>query len=161
MFDIGAQELLVIVVVAILVIGPKDMPAALRTAGRWIGKVRRVSNHFRAGMETMIREAEMEEMEKKWQEQNRRVMEQHPEAELNAANGGGADMVPLAPREEAAPGDAATTDTAHTDTAHTDTAPASAEARAAETPVALPTTPAPDAAPAPMPTPAPGDQDKS
>ena len=49
MFDIGASELLVIVVVAILVIGPKDMPNAMRAAGRWIGKMRRMSNHFRAG----------------------------------------------------------------------------------------------------------------
>ena len=65
MFDIGATELLVIVIVAVIVIGPKDLPLALRTAGRWIGKIRRVSGHFRTGIETMIREAEMEEMEKK------------------------------------------------------------------------------------------------
>ncbi|TNE52420.1 MAG: twin-arginine translocase subunit TatB [Sphingomonadales bacterium] len=74
MFDIGASELLVIVIVAILVIGPKDMPLALRTAGRWIGKVRRVSGHFRAGVDAMIREAELEEMEKKWQAQNEAIM---------------------------------------------------------------------------------------
>ena len=57
MFDVGASELLLIVVLAIVVIGPKDLPLALRTAGRWIGKVRRISGHFRAGVETMIREA--------------------------------------------------------------------------------------------------------
>ena len=74
MFDIGAFELLVIVVVAVLVIGPKDMPLALRTAGRWIGKVRRISAHFRSGVDTMIREAELEEMEKKWQAQNEAIM---------------------------------------------------------------------------------------
>ena len=56
MFDIGAAELLVIAVVAILVIGPKDMPLALRTAGRWIGQIRRVSGHFRAGIDAMVRE---------------------------------------------------------------------------------------------------------
>lgn len=82
MFDIGATELLVIVIVAILVIGPKDMPMALRTAGRWIGKVRKVSNHFRSGIDAMIREAELEEMEKKWQEQNKKIMAEHPEAEM-------------------------------------------------------------------------------
>ena len=64
MFDIGASELLLTVIVAIVVIGPKDLPLALRTAGKWIGKVRRVSGHFRSGIENMIREAEMEEMEK-------------------------------------------------------------------------------------------------
>ena len=74
MFDIGASELLLTVIVAIVVIGPKDLPLALRTAGRWIGKIRRVSGHFRAGIETMIREAELEEMEQKWREQNARIM---------------------------------------------------------------------------------------
>ena len=78
MFGIDWQELLVIVIVAVLVIGPKDLPLALRTAGRWIAKVRRVSGHFRTGLETMIREAEMEEMEKKWAEQNRKIMAEHP-----------------------------------------------------------------------------------
>lgn len=78
MFDIGASELLLIVVIAIVAIGPKDLPLALRTAGRWIGKIRRVSGHFRAGVETMIREAELEEMEKKWREQNAAIMQAHP-----------------------------------------------------------------------------------
>lgn len=76
MFDLGAAELLVIVVVAIIVIGPKDMPMALRTAGRWIGKVRKVSSHFRSGLDAMVREAELEEMEKKWKEQNEAIMAQ-------------------------------------------------------------------------------------
>ena len=74
MFDIGASELLLTVIVAIVVIGPKDLPLALRTAGRWIGKIRRVSGHFRTGIETMIREAELEEMEQKWREQNAKIM---------------------------------------------------------------------------------------
>ncbi len=76
MFDLGAAELLVIVIVAIVVIGPKDMPAALRTAGRWIGKVRKVSTHFRTGLDAMVREAELEDMEKKWQAQNEAIMAQ-------------------------------------------------------------------------------------
>ncbi|GGD88394.1 hypothetical protein GCM10011515_05070 [Tsuneonella deserti] len=83
MFDIGASELLMIVIVAVVVIGPKDLPRALRTAGRWIGKVRRTSNHFRSGIEAMIREAEMEEMEKKWAEQNARIMAEHPPVDLS------------------------------------------------------------------------------
>lgn len=74
MFDIGAGELLVIVIVAILVIGPKEMPRALRTAGRWIGKVRRMSAHFRSGIDTMIREAELEDAEKEWRDRNARIM---------------------------------------------------------------------------------------
>ena len=82
MFDIGAGELLVIAIAAILVIGPKDMPMALRTAGRWIGQLRRMSNHFRSGIDAMIREAEMEEMEKKWQERNAQIMRAHPNEEM-------------------------------------------------------------------------------
>jgi sec-independent protein translocase protein TatB len=78
MFDLGAGELLIIVIVAVLVIGPKDIPLAMRTAGRWIGKIRRVSGHFRAGLDTMVREAEMEEMEKKWAAQNAKIMKEHP-----------------------------------------------------------------------------------
>jgi sec-independent protein translocase protein TatB len=78
MFDIGPTELLLIVVVAVIVIGPKDLPLALRTAGRWIGKVRKVSGQFRAGLDAMIREAELEEMETKWREQNEKIMREHP-----------------------------------------------------------------------------------
>ena len=78
MFDIGASELLLIVIVAIVVIGPKDLPKAMRLAGQWIAKVRRISGHFRTGIETMIREAELEEMEKKWREQNEAIMKEHP-----------------------------------------------------------------------------------
>lgn len=74
MFDIGAAELLVIIIVAVLVIGPKDMPLAMRTAGRWIGKVRKVSAHFRTGIDAMVREAELEDMEKKWKAQNEEIM---------------------------------------------------------------------------------------
>ncbi len=74
MFDIGAAELLVIIIVAVVVIGPKDLPLAMRVAGRWIGKLRRVSAHFRSGIDTMVREAELEDMEKKWKAQNEEIM---------------------------------------------------------------------------------------
>lgn len=87
MFDIGASELLVIVIVAVLVIGPKDMPLALRTAGRWIGKVRRVSAHFRTGFDAMVREAEMQDMEEKWRAQNARIMAENPSGEMMPISG--------------------------------------------------------------------------
>ena len=101
MFDIGATELLLIVVVAVIVIGPKDLPLALRTAGRWIGKMRRLSNHFRAGLDAMVREAEMEEMEKKWREQNERIMREHPADAPPEAERTGA--LPASPPAAAAP----------------------------------------------------------
>lgn len=80
MFDIAPSELLLVAVVALLVIGPKDLPLALRTGGQWLGKLRRMSNHFRAGVETMIREAELAEIEKEWRERNARIMAEHPDA---------------------------------------------------------------------------------
>jgi len=78
MFDIGWDEMLLTAFIAIIVIGPKDMPRALRTAGQWMGKIRRVSGHFRSGIETMIREAEIEEMETQWRDQNAAIMAAHP-----------------------------------------------------------------------------------
>ena len=78
MFDIGADELLLTAVVAIVVIGPKDMPRALRTAGRWVAKMRRMSSAFRSGIENVIREAELEEMEAEWRKQNAAIMADHP-----------------------------------------------------------------------------------
>src|SRR5687768_2785495 len=102
MFDIGPTELLLIVIVAVIVIGPKDLPLALRTAGKWIGKVRKVSGHFRAGLDAMIREAEMEEMEKKWREQNEKIMREHPAGGPPGTEQTGA--YPVAPADsEAAP----------------------------------------------------------
>ena len=101
MFDIGAAELLVIVIVAIIVIGPKELPLALRTAGRWIGKIRRVSTHFRTGLDAMIREAELEDMDRKWKEQNERIMAKYPSDQGIADSS--AEMEPLpAAREELA-----------------------------------------------------------
>jgi sec-independent protein translocase protein TatB len=97
MFDIGWDEMLLTAIVAIVVIGPKDLPRALRLAGQWIGKVRRVSGHFRAGVENMIREAEIEDMEAKWREQNEAIMREHPIASAEMALDGahaGAEPVP-------------------------------------------------------------------
>lgn len=84
MFDIGASEFLLIVIIAVFAVGPKEIPNAMRTAGRWIAKVRKVSGHFRSGIETMIREAELEEMEKEWRAQNAAIMEAHPPASATA-----------------------------------------------------------------------------
>ena len=93
MFDIGAAELLVIIIVAVVVIGPKDLPLAMRVAGRWIGKVRRISAQFRSGIDTMVREAELEDMEKKWKAQNEEIMRRS--AALTEAEARTADDAPV------------------------------------------------------------------
>ena len=97
MFDIGASELLVIVIVAVIVIGPKDLPVAMRTAGRWIGKMRKLSSQFRSGIDAMVREAELEEMEKKWKEQNARIMREHPQGGPKEMEQTGAYPAPTPP----------------------------------------------------------------
>lgn len=81
MFDIGSSELLLIVIVAVVVIGPKDLPRALYKVGQVLGKARAMSRHFRSGIDAMIREAEMEELQKKWDADNRRIMAQHPQVD--------------------------------------------------------------------------------
>ena len=62
LFDIGWPELMLIGVVALLVIGPKDLPAALRVAGFWLRKARMLSREFQSSVEQMIRDAELDEM---------------------------------------------------------------------------------------------------
>lgn len=98
MLDIGSSELLMIVIVAVVVIGPKDLPRVLYKIGQVVGKARAMSRHFRSGIDAMIREVEMEEMERKWAEDNRRIMAQSPAAEAPAALPGaetGADVPAL------------------------------------------------------------------
>lgn len=78
MFDIAPTELLLCAIVALVVIGPKDLPKAMRVLGYWVGRARGVARHFRSGIDTMIRESELQEMEKKWAEENERIMREHP-----------------------------------------------------------------------------------
>ncbi|TPG38996.1 twin-arginine translocase subunit TatB [Sphingomonas koreensis] len=78
MFDIGSPELLLVAVVAIVVIGPKDLPKAMRVVGYWVGKAHGTMRQFRSGFDAMVREAELAEMEKRWKEENARIMREHP-----------------------------------------------------------------------------------
>jgi sec-independent protein translocase protein TatB len=78
MFDIASGELLLVALVALLVIGPKDLPRVLRVVGNWVGKARRVAGQFRSGFDEMVRQSELEELEKKWAAENERIMAEHP-----------------------------------------------------------------------------------
>ena len=78
MFGVDTSELIVVAVVALLFIGPKDLPRVMMTIGRWVGRMRGYARHFTAGVENVIREAELEEMEKKWREENDRIMREYP-----------------------------------------------------------------------------------
>ncbi|WP_310474031.1 Sec-independent protein translocase protein TatB [Sandarakinorhabdus sp.] len=74
MFGIDSSELMLIALVALLVIGPKDLPKAMRWVGQWVGKARAMSRHLRTGFDSMMREAELEEMQKLWAQQNDAIM---------------------------------------------------------------------------------------
>jgi len=78
MFDIAPTELLLCALVALVVIGPKDLPKAMRVVGHWVGRARGMARQFRSGFDAMVREAELEEMEKKWAAENERIMREHP-----------------------------------------------------------------------------------
>src|SRR3954471_2463024 len=78
MFGIDSGELLIIAVVALVVIGPKDLPRVMRTIGNFVGKARGMARHFRSGVDTMIRESELADMEKKWKSDNEKIMREHP-----------------------------------------------------------------------------------
>ena len=62
LFDIGWSELLLIGVVALVFIGPKDLPRALRVAGYWVGRARTLSREFQSSIDQMIRDAELDEI---------------------------------------------------------------------------------------------------
>lgn len=78
MFDIASGEMLLVALVALVVIGPKDLPRVLRYVGNWVGKARRVAAQFRSGLDEMVRQSELEELEKKWAADNDRIMRDHP-----------------------------------------------------------------------------------
>jgi sec-independent protein translocase protein TatB len=62
LLDFGWSELMLIGLVALVVIGPKDLPRALRVAGYWVRKARTLSREFQSSVEQMVREAELDEM---------------------------------------------------------------------------------------------------
>jgi sec-independent protein translocase protein TatB len=116
LFGVDSSELLVVALIALLVIGPKDLPKAMAAVGKFVGRARGMARHFRSGIDTMIREAELEEMEKTWRAENERIMREHPFAEpfadpaalaapaepppsLDAPEQGEADLPPAVPRE--------------------------------------------------------------
>ncbi len=62
MFDIGWTEITIILIVAIIVIGPKELPGVLRTVGQWVGKAKSMTNEFRGHIDEMIQDTELSEV---------------------------------------------------------------------------------------------------
>jgi sec-independent protein translocase protein TatB len=112
MFGFDSAELAIIAVLALVFIGPKELPRVMRTAGYWIGRIRGMARHFTAGIEDMVRQAELEEMEKRWREENERIMRLHPANADYPEPGQTDEMPPVAeiaepslPFDETQPGD--------------------------------------------------------
>lgn len=68
MFDIGWSEFVVIAVVALIAIGPKELPGVLRMVGQWIGKARKMASEFQGQFQEAMREAEMADLKKSFDE---------------------------------------------------------------------------------------------
>ncbi len=104
MFGVDTSELAVVAILALIFIGPKDLPKVMRVVGYWVGRARGMARHFTSGIENMVREAELEEMEKKWREENERIMRLHP-ANADYPEPGQPDtMPPIADAEPSLPG---------------------------------------------------------
>jgi sec-independent protein translocase protein TatB len=89
MFDISWSELLILGIVTLIFLGPKELPVFLRTLGRYAGTVRRHANEFKAQFDAAIREAELESMREEVHEMqasiNSEIMGAKPSSELPSA----------------------------------------------------------------------------
>jgi sec-independent protein translocase protein TatB len=98
LFDIGWPELMLIGVVALVVIGPKDLPAAMRVAGYWVRKARSLSREFQSSVEQMMREAELHEVQNELKKATEIDLDREFNTIMNPA-----DDPAIAAKKEAAP----------------------------------------------------------
>src|ERR1700755_927320 len=98
MFGFDSAEVAIIAVLALIFIGPKELPKGMRTVGYWVGRWRGMARHFTSGIENMVREGELGEMEERWREENERIMKAfRPDAhspEPNSRDIGQPDTMP-------------------------------------------------------------------
>jgi sec-independent protein translocase protein TatB len=105
MFDIGWGELVVIGIVALIAIGPKELPTVLRSLGQWMGKIKRMANEFQGQFQEALREAEMADLKKHADELTSAVTDAtkfDPLADLNKSMEADYDATPPAAGEPAA-----------------------------------------------------------
>ena len=62
MLDIGSWEFLIVIVIALIVVGPKDLPGLVRTVSQWVRRARELAREFQGGLEDMAREAELDKV---------------------------------------------------------------------------------------------------
>ena len=141
MFDIGWSELVVIAVVALVAIGPKELPGVLRSVGQWMTKIRRMASEFQGQFQEAMREAEMADLKKQAEELN--------DAARNLTQN--FDPFDYVPKEEAKPTAPAADATAAAVTTDQPVPDAGGEPVPAPTAEAPPATSAPGAEPATAP----------
>jgi sec-independent protein translocase protein TatB len=71
MFDLGWGELLLIGIVALVVIGPKELPHAFRTLGQWMGKARALAREFQTHIDDLMRESQVDDMKREFNDMTR------------------------------------------------------------------------------------------
>lgn len=103
MFDIGWSELFVIAIVALIVIGPKDLPQAFRLVGQWVAKARAMAREFQGHVDELMRETQVDEMKREFQELSRPPELEGLEDELMAGRAPAAKRVTTP--SELAPGE--------------------------------------------------------
>jgi sec-independent protein translocase protein TatB len=148
MFDIGWSELLIIGIVALIAIGPKELPAVLRTVGQYMGKIRRMASEFQGQFQEAMREAELADVKQEFDE-------------MTEAASDLTDFDPLAEVQKEfdtalddKPHDAAATETATVSDAAANASPAPAPAADDTDVVVAPEPPQPKPAPEPETKPA-------
>jgi len=120
--EVGATELIVLAAVALIVVGPKDLPVLMRKIGQWVGKMRGLASEFRASFDEMARQSELDELRKEVEAlRNTRIPDPltnlHPTFEevsagldpsgFNIAGGLSGEAAAPAPQAEAAQADPA------------------------------------------------------
>ncbi len=131
MFDLTSSKLLILAIVALIVVGPKDLPLLLRTVGRYLGVIRRHANEFRAQLDEAIRESELDQLKNEFEtmqrEVNSTVMEGASaiDSEAKSVKSGIDDAMKDAPAQtKDGASEPAKTETAQTETAKIETAAA-------------------------------------
>ncbi len=97
MFDIGWSELVVIGVVALIAIGPKELPGVLRMVGQWVGKARRMASDFQGQFNEAMREAEMADIKKSFDDVSAAAKDLHPTNLLTSLSKDVEDAVKIDP----------------------------------------------------------------
>lgn len=99
MLEIGSSEFLLIAIVAVIAIGPRDLPRALHALGKVTGQGKAMMQRYKFGLEAMAREAELAELEKHWTQVADDIVQAHDAPLLPAQFEGGFELSRLSPEK--------------------------------------------------------------